>query len=167
MYRANVPPASICPRCGETLVAGTYAGGTLAMCRRCGGVRLDAPLSERALSRIDRELAQLSMDASLSARLTPSLGEPLTCHECGRVMERVTVRAAVCEVDLCPDHGMWFDAAELANTMRAFATAKARVGPLAGRTIERTSERPKAKYEPMPDFMGPVAGFLQRLLYRE
>ena len=149
------------------LVSGTYAGGTLAVCRGCGGIRLDAELSERALTRIDRELAQLSMEASLAARVTPSLGEPLTCHGCGRAMERVTVRAAVCEIDRCPEHGIWFDAAELANTMRAVASATARVGPLAGHPIVRTAEQPEAKPEPMPDFVGPVAGFLQSLLYRE
>jgi Zn-finger nucleic acid-binding protein len=108
-----------CPRCGRTL--GRVAIGSAAFdeCGPCGGLWL-APSAFEAIC-AERESQAAVLGAALPA-LAPR--EPATvdapperywpCPECRRLMNRFNfAQSSGVLLDVCRDHGIWFDAGEL------------------------------------------------------
>jgi len=110
-----------CPRCdGEVhLVARLVDSVLLDECGGCHGVFVDAVVLQRVFA--DRE----PMRGLLDILPTTLVSEPLAdrpagsrmyvpCPDCGTMMNRINFgkRAGVI-VDVCKDHGTWFDADEL------------------------------------------------------
>lgn len=110
-----------CPRCDADppLVARLVEGVLLDECTSCLGVFVDGTVLERVFS--DREPMRGLLDILPAA--APSEPVPdrpqggrmyVPCPDCGTMMNRINfgTRSGVI-VDVCKDHGTWFDADEL------------------------------------------------------
>ena len=120
VYRENLLPTGACPRCLAELGPKDEGLG-LRACPRCGGVFATVAASTRIVHVLDREMLAFDLRAQAGKERRPDNGMPLRCPECGLEMERNRIESAACDVDACPAHGTWFDAAELSDVSRAFA----------------------------------------------
>ncbi|MCB9751106.1 MAG: zf-TFIIB domain-containing protein [Myxococcales bacterium] len=94
---------SMCPRCQvNTLFRGEARGIQLRACGRCRGVWLDADPSARVFAAL--------ADAP-AVEHAPQGALPCAC--CGRPMKTRTPAGAELEIDVCAEHGAWFDHEEL------------------------------------------------------
>lgn len=105
-YREG-PPLLLCPRCGEVL---DRVFGGVSACPRCQGAWV----------------TQATLDAAFGNPRWPAgqnlwWHQSLDCPECameGAVSTMAARRSDVVMVDVCPSHGLWLDAGELARLMK-------------------------------------------------
>jgi Zn-finger nucleic acid-binding protein len=122
------PSARRCPRCptlgSEPMVANLVGDVLVDECRGCHGIWLDAA----AVDRLVRERQEKSVGA-VRAHLAPpeglatespppAIAAParayLPCPDCGALMNRSNfARSSGVMLDVCRDHGTWFDRDEL------------------------------------------------------
>ena len=173
-----------CPRCAGALAPTTMGSVTVDRCAACGGTWFDGDELEHAVDLTTRGVS--STEAAEARRSIPRSKVALerevrylACVRCGeRMARRQVARGAGVVVDLCRDHGVWFDRDEL-ETFVAFA----RAGGLevvrfdgvaaaeARRRLAELKERVPAPLSPMggafdADAAGWVAGGLVRALLR-
>jgi Zn-finger nucleic acid-binding protein len=102
-----------CPRCSGALVLGRHHDVDLVECRHCQGLYL----SKELVQRLDGPLGS-SLRLAFPKRMAPPLSSPvryIPCVSCGQLMNRqVFARISGVVVDVCKDHGVWFDAGEIA-----------------------------------------------------
>jgi Zn-finger nucleic acid-binding protein len=95
-------------------------------CDACGGVWTDAPTARHIVTLVDREIVRL---ASAVAELAGDGPTPLPspdarrCPICARPL--APVKAARVTIDVCPDHGTWFDRDEVGRLSRNVAYERA------------------------------------------
>jgi Zn-finger nucleic acid-binding protein len=117
-----------CPACGAEwrLVSRNLGGGgiTVLECGGCGGLWLGNPvfvlLEERA-RREGRRAALEGLRLPSPDRATSAVEPPVyrPCPECGRLMHRRNYgRKSGVILDVCGDHGLWFDRGELDRVLR-------------------------------------------------
>jgi Zn-finger nucleic acid-binding protein len=104
-----------CPACGVPMLRGTLGPNTLHECEKCFGIWLDTATFERLCREAEKQAAALPA-VSLGQAYVTDLG-PVRyrrCPVCGQLMNRVNFahRSGVV-VDVCPNHGTWFDRNEL------------------------------------------------------
>jgi len=104
-----------CPRCQCGLERLQIGETTVRGCPKCDGLWVDAPTFETICSNSEKQAAALSF----AMKRTHS-AEPLTkityvpCPDCGELMNRSNfARTSGVVVDICRDHGVWFDTDEL------------------------------------------------------
>lgn len=108
-----------CPRCAGELAPTTMGAATVDRCGSCGGTWFDGDELEHAADLTTRGVS--AADAAASRRSIPPSRIPLerevrylACVRCGeRMARRQVARGAGVVVDLCRDHGLWFDRDEL------------------------------------------------------
>ncbi|HET9932089.1 MAG TPA: zf-TFIIB domain-containing protein [Polyangiaceae bacterium] len=106
-----------CPACRNALAALTEAGGTLFDCARCGGHFVEHALF-RALIEQRASLAQSSTIAPARSALQTQKVTYRPCARCGALMHRKNFGGTSgVIVDVCPVHGIWFDAGELPEVL--------------------------------------------------
>jgi Zn-finger nucleic acid-binding protein len=119
---ATARTAHLCPACGEGAALRSRRLGDMAAleCARCGGLWLGRDAFERLASRHPaRSTAELRPAPRMSAvpaaeRRRRGLYRP--CPRCRRLMHRRNFgRRSGVILDLCAEHGAWFDADELAR----------------------------------------------------
>lgn len=114
-YREPAEPAhGSCPRCRSALVQEDYADTPLDECVQCGGAFVEAWILDRLA--VARE-ARMSLAISLPERPLHKETEVryLRCPRCATLMNRkIFGRSSGIAVDVCKEHGMWFDSGELA-----------------------------------------------------
>jgi Zn-finger nucleic acid-binding protein len=139
-----------CPRCKVALTVGRAGDFAAHACGVCGGMWLendalellskavpDSPASVRAL-----KLAKsISSGAVQEADTAP---DELPCPQCRQPMLRARMHDAWLDVDICHEHGTWFDCGEVerfAQSLKQQAPADwrstpppARIVPVAGST---------------------------------
>ena len=116
MVEASKP---LCPRCQLPLAAQRSRAISALGCGGCGGVWVDNDNARRALADATVDAVQLSQSAGRAARRSVSTGSSgLRCPACERAMTRLRLSPSNVEVDLCHDHGTWFDRDELAAALR-------------------------------------------------
>jgi Zn-finger nucleic acid-binding protein len=119
--------ALLCPCCKHPL----GGSGSFAECDLCQGAWLESRLFWRICE--DHELeASLLPGASMSvspyrenargfggsAPATPSRPTYIPCLECGKLMNQVDfARCSGVVIDLCNEHGVWFDRDEIARVV--------------------------------------------------
>jgi Zn-finger nucleic acid-binding protein len=128
------PPASVdpakggrCPRCAGDLEPVAVGRVTVDRCRACRGHWFDGEAIEHA---IDLTTRGVTRDEALAMRRTlPVWKQPLepvrylACVRCGeRMTRRPVVPQAGMIVDVCREHGVWFDAGEFEH-FASFARA--------------------------------------------
>jgi Zn-finger nucleic acid-binding protein len=112
----ETPEKMRCPGCEQTLLRGELGEFVLHECSRCFGLWVDRDTFER----ICREAEQQAVDVGPGPAPAAEAGGAipkiryLPCPRCRKLMNRVNF--AECSgvvVDVCRDHGTWFDANEL------------------------------------------------------
>ncbi len=122
-----------CPRCARPLrVAGGGAvdssvDGRVYECTGCGGLFVDRPSLDRIIARANDEARRTghdTHDAPPSSVTHPA--EPVhyvKCPACRGVMNRMNFgRRSGVIVDVCKQHGTWFDAGELTSAVEYVAS---------------------------------------------
>lgn len=111
--------AFTCPRCTQPLTSHRTASATIEGCLGCGGVFVDREGRNRVVAAKCADTAAASDLAAAHARHNPSFG-PAHCPVCRKVMHVTRVAGGV-ELDLCDDHGAWFDRHELRRFIDALS----------------------------------------------
>ncbi|MFO0619363.1 MAG: zf-TFIIB domain-containing protein [Polyangiaceae bacterium] len=110
-YRA-LPEAASCPRCRGTIVERMLHDVMALECSLCLGLYLGADVVRRIVS-------PEGHDVRLAFPRRPRVPEPapvqyIPCLVCQRPMNRtVFAKVSGVIVDVCKDHGVWFDAGEI------------------------------------------------------
>jgi Zn-finger nucleic acid-binding protein len=104
-----------CPRCNKALKALAIDHISLRECDHCGGVWSEAETFEKICLEREEQSATL---AFFGSRPLPEPGKTpiryVACPECKLLMNRSNfARSSGVIIDLCKDHGVWFDAGEL------------------------------------------------------
>jgi len=118
MARQPIATRPCCPRCRLPLVPRTPRAEQAAveLCQSCGGLWLDRTLLRQVaqLPGVAAALRAIAEDAALRAPLGGVGGiYNVSCPICGVLMERRKHRRTGIVVDLCEEHGTWFDRGEL------------------------------------------------------
>ena len=133
----------MCPACGGALAATESRWHVLA-CNLCGGVWTDTEAARRIVTAVDRELVGLAKEAASHAHdsvLTSPAGTPRPCPICQQPLQEI--RAARVNVDVCAEHGTWFDRDELGRLSRNLEYQRASAPPPVDyRTSAPPSEAP-------------------------
>ncbi len=106
-----------CPHCLKRLDTVRLEDIELSGCGRCGGIWLDNASAKYLVARPQRLVIDLANRASANASqgLKPRSPNP-ACPVCSTSLERL--RKFGIDLDLCNDHGTWFDSYELQNMTR-------------------------------------------------
>jgi len=105
----------VCPRCKVGLKQLQIDAISLRQCEKCDGLWSDVATFEKICSSKEEQTAALTFFGSrpLTAGL-PSLIRYVPCPSCGQLMNRSNfARSSGVIIDLCKEHGVWFDAGEL------------------------------------------------------
>jgi Zn-finger nucleic acid-binding protein len=127
-YRTASHPSGSCPRCVVELDHHTVQGMRVDACGKCGGVFAHSEMAKAIRHAPDRAVVDAVFTLSLGKQerpMEPTASE-LFCPECGLVMQRIPVTSAACDIDVCAEHGTWFDAHEFNRYVRALDQARAR-----------------------------------------
>jgi Zn-finger nucleic acid-binding protein len=110
-----------CPVCKVPFSVGnTQAKTRVHVCTKCGGVWLDNDASTRIVETFDKASVKLSAAAAKKAKGPVVEHSTLDCPTCKKTMRVVRVEIADLDLDVCPEHGTWFDRGELENVSKAF-----------------------------------------------
>ncbi len=83
----------------------------LAGCQGCGGVWIDNASAAKIVAEPRSVFAELAVRCAKNARLSPARRFAPKCPECGGDLERVAAYGL--RLDVCREHGTWFDRMEL------------------------------------------------------
>lgn len=101
-----------CPHCRKRLVGAEVGEVTLHGCGGCGGIWVDNASARRVLASPTQTLSVLAQRAAKNATGGARQPRP-TCASCPAILDKVRVHGI--ELDICHDHGTWFDALELSR----------------------------------------------------
>lgn len=113
-------PEIPCPRCEEPLSASTVGEVRIRPCGACGGIWIDRETLNRLLSERADGAAPLlaAIPAAAAGGVVDAGGEVryVPCPDCRKLMTRRQFsRSAKVVLDVCRDHGTWFDRDELSR----------------------------------------------------
>ncbi len=111
------PPPGPCPRCEQPLARRRYGDLDAAECPACGGLLVGRATMDRIATSPDATgTVRLALPARERAREPPA--RYLRCPACSNLMNRrVFGRVSGVIVDVCREHGVWFDGGELAAVL--------------------------------------------------
>ncbi len=107
---------SRCPHCRKRLVGVDVDGVHLQGCARCGGVWVDNKSALRILGAPRRIFIELATRAAKNAQVAATRAAQPLCAVCPAVLDRTIIHRIT--LDICSDHGTWFDAHELSALTR-------------------------------------------------
>jgi len=121
-YREAAASHDPCPRCAGPLAPRAIADAAIDECLSCQGVFVRNQLLDRFLDPLDLGGEVLAQSEVAAPALLSGGGRMyVKCPRCQTVMNRKQfATGARVVVDVCRDHGIWFDAAEL-RAVVAFA----------------------------------------------
>jgi len=133
---AAIPDGSICPACEKPLVRQQVGDLEVSACHACGGLWLNRAVFEQLGA--SREQQGAVLGALPAPAPAPPVALPLAevryrqCPVCHERMNRVNyAKRSGVVLDVCKDHGLWFDQDELRRVL-AF---------IAGGGLDRARER--------------------------
>ena len=95
-------------------------------CGECAGVWLDPSGVDHARAVNDEELVRATaLFAGVGLHARPDKAPLLSCPVCAKAMCRVTILGDACDVDVCAEHGTWFDRTELGSFVSAHSSDRA------------------------------------------
>lgn len=120
-YRTGSPELGNlrCPRCNELMFVGRGSDMELHGCGCCGGVFLSNEDSRRLLEAYPIAAVELADRAERVARGAYDERAPARCPSCEAPMTRTFVDKANLDLDVCKEHGTWFDRGEMQRVARA------------------------------------------------
>ena len=92
-------------------------------CTACGGLFIDNAATQELVRAFDRDLVSIATTLGIGKGETIGPGvmqRDLACPQCSGRLETVTLPSARLDVDICAEHGTWFDANELPKVARAY-----------------------------------------------
>ena len=104
-----------CPRCRVRLDLLQIAGVALDECQKCGGLWADAEAFEKICADREEQSAVLGFIGERELNTEPlSKISYVPCPDCKQLMNRSNfARSSGVIIDICKQHGVWFDAEEL------------------------------------------------------
>jgi len=114
-----------CPRCAVPLTAQQADRFLMHCCFQCGGLFLDGATSKRVVDALDPMAIKASDHAAQNARANVATDAIAPCPMCAKPLDRMPIQAANVTVDICREHGVWFDRDELHRVVRAVAPSEA------------------------------------------
>lgn len=106
-----------CPHCRKLLVTVKVGELSLAGCGRCGGIWVDNASARALVASPQRVVIELAERASAhTAKNSKPRSSTPTCPCCPAVLDKR--RAHGVELDICDQHGTWFDSYELQTVLR-------------------------------------------------
>ena len=125
-----------CPRCADSvLVVRTLEDRKVLACKTCAGAFVGAELGLRLLAVLNPDVPPVR----------DGIPSP-SCPVCRKDMRRVV--AGPIEVETCKTHGVWFDAGDLPQLVRAVAKALGKEVPSALEALERPPEATPNREQP-------------------
>ncbi len=124
-----------CPRCRKRLVTAKVKDVDLHGCAGCGGIWIENASARGVLANPEPIFGEMAKRAGDYATNRATHAGDRTCPQCPALLDRVTSHGI--ELDVCSDHGTWFDAYELGmlvRILRGEETAKPMNEPV--RTIQ-------------------------------
>lgn len=104
-----------CPRCKRSLDAVRIEATSVRECMSCGGFWTDVPTFESLCADKEQQSAVLSFIGTQTFESRPTAAiSYVPCPDCKQLMNRSNfARSSGVIIDLCKQHGVWFDADEL------------------------------------------------------
>src|SRR2546421_881237 len=103
-----------CPRCDVPLQRAEVLNAAVYECQECGGVWIDVDAFAAICADSARRDVFLLREPGANESRRPFDSGHLPCAACGRAMRRFKyVGTSTIELDICDDHGIWLDHAEL------------------------------------------------------
>jgi Zn-finger nucleic acid-binding protein len=129
-----------CPHCRKRLVGAEVDAVTLYGCSGCGGIWIDNTSAKQVLQNPLATFTVLAQRAAANAKGGVRQPRPV-CATCPAILDKVRVHGI--ELDICGDHGTWFDALELSRLTAVLRgeTAKGQAGLEIPRTASCVSCR--------------------------
>ena len=114
-----LPVIIACPQCKDLLTSITRENISALACRGCGGAWIASDTLERVTYALDPSSIDVGDDAASMARMAfpPHAASP-PCPVCHTPMSTVKLEGTDVEVDVCSEHGTWFDRGELQTVVR-------------------------------------------------
>jgi len=113
---SSTPSTLACLRCGASMRDLVVEGMTVTQCPACGGAWVPVDVAARLRLRSNDELRTTVVRGEMLALARPPRA-PLACPVCREPMECVGLAETVHDVDVCKEHGTWFDRTELVAFM--------------------------------------------------
>jgi Zn-finger nucleic acid-binding protein len=123
-----------CPHCRKRLVGVRAAQVELNGCSTCGGIWIDNASARSVLQSPEGVFAELAQRAAQNATKRQRTGTSAVCATCPALLDAVTTHGI--DLDVCSEHGTWFDAYELAQLVRALRGEPPPHGAAPGRLIK-------------------------------
>ncbi len=133
-----------CPRCAVPLTAQQADRFLMHCCFQCGGLFLDGTTSKRVVDALDPKAIEASDHASRHARTNVATDAIAPCPVCAKALDRMPIPAASVTVDVCRDHGVWFDRDELHKVVIAVTPSQ-----------QQPVQAPPVASQPLPPGMAP------------
>jgi Zn-finger nucleic acid-binding protein len=109
------PTGKKCPRCKSDLRLASVGDSKLLECASCLGLWLDTSTFEKISADREQQAAILG-SATLNRSLDKTPISYVPCPECSQLMNRANfARCSGVIIDLCKNHGIWFDRNELSR----------------------------------------------------
>ncbi len=103
-----------CPRCKKKLRLMEVEDIAVSECERCDGVWSNVETFEVICANNEKQAAVLAKIDKVSGNVKPKKIQYVPCPECKELMNRNNfARSSGVIVDICKNHGIWFDAEEL------------------------------------------------------
>lgn len=121
---ATTPDGASCPACTKPLTAAQVGDLEVRDCHACGGLWLDRAVFEQLGSSRERQGAVLGALPAPSAPAAVALEavQYRPCPACRQRMNRVNyARRSGVVLDVCKEHGLWFDKDELRRVLAFIA----------------------------------------------
>jgi Zn-finger nucleic acid-binding protein len=138
----------VCPRCKVGLKQLAIDAISLRQCEKCDGLWSDVATFEKVCSSKEEQIAALSFFGTRpQAKAAPGLIRYVPCPSCGQLMNRSNfARSSGVIIDLCKEHGVWFDAGELPKIIE-FIESGGLVRSREKEKIDLDAEREKIREE--------------------
>ena len=113
----NGVPRLLCPRCRVDMNAAVIGGTSLRECPKCEGIWADAASFQQICADREKQAAVLGMANPIAESGDGGIEKNIRyvpCPVCRKLMNRVNfARCSHVVVDVCNQHGTWFDKDEL------------------------------------------------------
>lgn len=122
-YRVSAVGQYNCPRCLRLLESYRAGAFLVDACTACGGLFIDNRATQELVRAFDRDLVAIAtmLGMGKGETLPPGVIEgALACPKCTGQLARVDIPSVQLAIDVCAEHGTWFDANELPKVARAY-----------------------------------------------
>lgn len=138
-----------CPRCQTEMDAVVIGTTPLRQCLKCDGLWVDVRSFEKICADHEQQSAVLGSASAMShdAPGKPNKVRYVPCPECSQLMNRINfARCSGVVVDICKQHGTWFDRDELSAIVE-FIRGGGMNSARAKERIEIAEERERLRQE--------------------